>query len=166
MSPQPNRAQRRREAKLARVKPNRSAFKFDTRYTKEIDTFDTIDRLFLGMRNGQLRWGPSGWLIMGISGEDMDVLSALSGWIDYWRQLADHVQADYDDAALRRLAKSLEYEKPMTMAELDAAAEVVERQRKLYRAIPHATRKLIYHKVKAEIDRENEIRELMKGKYQ
>lgn len=166
MIPQQNRTQRRREARLARHKPNRSTLRFDTRYTKEIDTFDTIDRLFLAMRNGELRWGPTGWLIMGISGEDMDVLSALHGWIDYWRQLADHVRADYDDTALRRLAKSLEYEKPMTMAEVDAAAVVVERQRKLYRAIPHATRKQIYHKVKAEIDRENEIRELLKREYQ
>lgn len=159
-----SRALDRKLAKLAKHKPNRSTARYNTPITLEHDSFDTGERLFLAMRNGHLEWGADGWQIMGIQGQSMDVLSALEGWTLYWRILAEDLQISYDDTALVRLAKSLTYEKPMTLAELDAAYAVIQYQRVLFRKVPQKSRKEVCDKVRSSIAQENEIRALLKSK--
>lgn len=159
-----SRAQKRMEARMAKHKPNRSKAQYNTSIQLEFDAFDTIDRMFLAIRNGALEWEPSGFVIKGISGEYMHVLSALQGWIAYWAALAEHLKLDYSDAALVKLAKSLEYEKPMQPAEVEAAYAVVNHQRQFFRNIPQPIRKRVCDQVRDEIAKENEIRELLKVK--
>lgn len=156
-----SRAEKRLQARMAKHKPNRSKAQYNTSIQLEFEAFDTIDRLFLALKNGALEWGAEGWLIRGISGEYMHVLSALQGWIHYWKALADKLQLDYDDTALVKLAKALEYEKPMQPAEVTAAYAVVNHQRQFFRNIPQVIRKQVCDQVREEIAKENEIRELI-----
>lgn len=157
-----NRAMRRQQARVARARPNRSRAQYTNVLTLENDCFDSIDRLFLAIRHGYLRQDAAGFVLTGIDGRDFHVVSALDGWCCFWRELAEETGMDYDGSAMERLCKALEYEKPLTLAEVDAAARVLEVQRALYRTIPQGVRRRVYDRVHAEIVREDEIRELMR----
>lgn len=159
-----NRADKRIQAKLAKHKPNRSRIQYNNVLMMQNDCFDSLDRMFLSIRNGELRWSHDGYVIMGINGHDLHICSAMSGWIYFWDELTAEMGIAYDGSAMKRLCKSLEYDKPLTMAEVDAAEQVLEVQRKLYRAIPQDRRRAVYARVRAELDRENEIRDLLKEK--
>lgn len=157
-----SRALDRKLAKQTKHKPNRSKALYNTSIQLEFEAFDTIERLFLALKNGALEWDAEGFIIRGLSGEYMHVLSALQGWIQYWSELAKHLALQYDDTALVRLAKSLEYEKPMQLAEVNAAYAVVSHQRQFFRKIDRAIRKEICDQVRESIARENETRALLK----
>jgi hypothetical protein len=142
--------------------PNRSAARYITHFQREHESFDTIERMFQQIRHGELRYDPQeGWVIMGLAGEDLHILSALEGWILYWETLTDDQGIAYEDSALRRLARSLEYEKPLNEAEVTAAYAVVQLQRSLYRTLPKTITTRVSHEVSARIRRDNEIRERM-----
>lgn len=159
-----SRAQRRAQERAQRRggrKPNRSTAIYTTKFQLEHESFDTIERLFEQIRNGELRYDQKdGWVIMSLAGEDMHVLSAMEGWIEYWQSLAADQNIPYDDGALCRLAKSLEYEKPMNMAEVDAAYAVVCRQRELYRALPKYVTTRVAKAVRAKLASENQAEEI------
>lgn len=154
-----NRFQRR--IALKKRKPNRSSAIFTTQFILDFQAFDSIERLFIAVRNGELEWSPEGWQLMGITGEKLHVVSALQGWIQFWKALADDQFLPYHDAPLVKFCKSLEYEKPMNLNEVNAAYEVVEIQRRFYRTIPKPAIRRVTEEVRKEIARENEIRELM-----
>lgn len=156
-----NRAEKRLQARMAKHKPNRSRMQYNNILTLQNDCFDSLDRMFLSIRNGELRWNGKAYVIMGINGHDLHICSALSGWVYYWEELTDEMGVSYDGSAMKRLCKSLEYDKPLTLAEVDAAEEVLEVQRKLYRSIPQQKRREVYARVDAELKREGEIRELI-----
>jgi hypothetical protein len=157
-----NRAQKRMAAKTNRHKFNRSRAIYTTNFQLEHESFDTIERLFQQIRNGELRYDrKDGWIIMGLSGEDLHILSAIEGWMLYWRTLTEEQSIQYDDSAMRRLAKSLEYEKPMNMAEVEAAYAVLEQQRRIYRALPKSITTLVSKQVQQQIRVESEIRSLL-----
>jgi len=157
-----NRTERRRQAKLAKRRPNRSAIRYNTDLTLEFEAFDSIERLFVAVRSGELEWSQEGWQLMGLGGEKLHVVSALQGWIKFWQELAEHESLLYDDAALVKFCRSLEYEKPMSLREVDAAYEVVKLQRKFYRAIPKDVIRKVTHKVRAELATDAEIEKLLK----
>ena len=156
-----NRAEKRMQARVAKHKINRSKAQYNNILTMQNDCFDSLDRMFLSIRNGELRWDGKAYVIMGINGHDIHICSALSGWVYYWEQLTADMGIAYDGSAMKRLCKSLEYDKPLTMSEVDAAQEVLEIQRKLYRSIPQQKRREVYARVNAELKRESEIRELI-----
>lgn len=158
-----NRAQRRMAKRQANRRPNRSAAIYTTNFQLEFESFDSIERLFLSVRNGELEWTPEGWQMMSLSGDPLNIVSALEGWIKYWQALAEDQHLPYDDAAMVKFCKSLAYEKPMQLAEVEAAYAVVCEQRRLYRALPKSVTTRVSHKVQAEIAVENEIERLMKG---
>lgn len=148
--------------RLACRKPNRSTAIYTTGFQLEFESFDTIERMFQQIRNGELRFDQrEGWVIMGLSGEDLHILSALEGWMTYWSTLTEENGLQYDDKALHRLAKSLEYEKPMNMAEVEAAYAVVQHQRILYRTMPKSVTTRTAKKVQAQIRRDEEIKILV-----
>ena len=157
-----NRTERRKQAKLAKRRPNRSAIKYNNFLTIESNAFDSIERLFIAARHGALEWGLDGWQIMGIDGDMIHVVSALQGWIKFWQELAEHESLPYNDDPLVKFCKSLEYEKPMSLREVDAAYEVVKLQRKFYRAIPKDVIRKVTHKVRAELATDAEIEKLLK----
>lgn len=158
-----NRAESRRAARAAKHKPNRSAARYITPAQLEFDSFDSIDRLFQKLRHGELEWGANGWVIMGLSGASLHILSALDGWLEYWSTLALQQSIAYNDVPLRRLAKSLEYNKPLTEAEVDAAQRVVDQQRLMYRTLPKSITTAVSKQVQATIRRDNEIGDLARG---
>jgi len=160
-----SRALRRAMARAERRghKPNRSKARYVTNFQLEHESFDTIERLFQQMRNGELRYdeGDKSWVVMGLDGRDMDVLSALEGWMTFWTELTEEHGIQYDDRALAKLAKSLEYHKPMTIEEVEAAYKVVEAQRTIYRVLPKSVTTAVAHRVQAQIRTENEIKALV-----
>lgn len=159
-----NRAERRKQAQIAKHKPNRSAIKYNTDIQLEFESFDSIDRMFQQIRHGALSYEQGeGFVIMGLSGEMLHIESALAGWIEYWKELTEHVGAEYDDAALVRLLKALEYAKPLSMREVDAAYKVVDVQRALYRALPKQVTTEVALKVKNDIRVTDEIRQLIRA---
>jgi hypothetical protein len=159
-----NRQQRRAQKHAKPRKENRSAKTYFTGFQLEFESFDTVERFFMHMRNGSLEWEDGeGWVILGLSGEYLHILSALEGWITYWHELCLGEDISYDDSALRRLAKSLEYEKPLNMAEINAAYAVVGLQRQLYRALPKQVTTRYAHTVRAQIKRDDEIKDLIKA---
>ena len=156
-----NRTQRRLAKRQAKAKPNRSKSIYTTNFSLEFETFDTIERMFLKLRNGEIEYEGAHPVIMGLHGEFYRVLPAMDGWLQYWRELTEAHGLDYDDRALRKLYNSLEYGKPLNVAEIDAAYAVVKRQRELYRALPKSVTTATAHRVMADIRRTDEIRELM-----
>ena len=100
---------------------------------------------------------------MGLKGEYYGVLAALEGWTEYWAEVADRNAIAYDDGALRRLAKSLEYNKPLNLGEVNAAYAVVEQQRQMFRTLPRKHIAEVAIEVMQKIQRTDEIRELMKA---
>ncbi|MFA7351350.1 MAG: hypothetical protein WC009_11360 [Methylotenera sp.] len=157
-----NRAQRRKLEKSKSQKPNRSRLKMTNYFTLEFDTFDSIERLFQQLRNGALLYSQKdGWQIMGLSGEMLHIESALEGWLKYWKELTEQNNIPYDDAPLVRILKALEYVKPLSRREIDAAYKVVELQRHLYRTVPKAETTRVVREVQKDIRRTDEIRELM-----
>lgn len=159
-----NREQRRKQAKAGQIKPNRSRLKMTNYFTLEFDTFDSIERLFQQLRNGALLYSQKdGWQLMGISGEMLHIESALAGWIQYWQELTAQNNIPYDDAPLVRILKALEYVKPLSMREIDAAYKVVQLQRHLYRTVPKAETTRVVREVQQSIRTTDEIRELLKA---
>lgn len=158
-----NRQQKRQLAKQRNHKPNRSKAIYTTNFQLEFESFDSIERLFANMRNGALEYEQGeGWVIMGLSGEYLHVLSALEGWMEYWRIITMENGIPYDDSALRRFAKSLEYEKPLNLGEVEAAYQVVQIQRHLYRTLPKSITTNTARNVMADIKRNDEIKALIR----
>jgi hypothetical protein len=80
--------------------------------------------------------------------------------MDEWEQVAKRFNADYDDGPLRRLAKSLEYDKPLTEQQVEAAYAVVKRQRELFRAYPRREIAKIAIEVMQRIKAEQEAKDV------
>lgn len=158
-----NRQQRRLEEKRKARKPNRSSAIYTTNFQLEFESFDSIERLFANIRNGSLEYQQGeGWVIMGLSGEYLHVLSALEGWMDYWTEITNEQEIPYNDVALRKFGKSLEYEKPLNMLEVNAAYEIVKLQRQLYRALPKSVTTRTARNIMARNKMNDEIKSLIR----
>ena len=130
-----SRDQRRQQKKAA--KRQHRGGRFIPKALDEWEQFDSIERMFQKIKHGEIEWDGTNYVFMGMKGETYALLPALEGWTEYWAEVAKRFDiADYDDGALRRLAKSLEYDKPLTEQQVEAAYAVVEQQRAMFRAIP------------------------------
>lgn len=157
-----NRAQRRKQEKSKAIKPNRSRVKMTNNFTLEFDTFDSIERLFQQLRNFAVVYSENhGWEIMGLSGEMIHIESALTGWIQYWKELTEQNNIPYEDAALVRILMAFESFEPLSKREIEEAYKVVKVQRHLYRTLPKAETTRVANLVQKDIKRTDEIRELM-----
>jgi hypothetical protein len=126
----------------------------------EWEQFDTIERTFQKIKHGEIEWDGTHYIIMGLKGEHYAVLPALEGWTEYWSEVAKRFNAEYDDGPLRRLAKSLEYDKPLTEQQVEAAYAVVKRQRELFRAFPRREIGKIAIEVMQRIQAEQEAKDV------
>jgi hypothetical protein len=154
--------QQRRQAERKPSKFSRSHAIYSTKFTLEHESFDSIERLFAKLRIGELEWTKEdGYVIRGLSGEYLHIVSALEGFIDCWRTIADGEDISYDDSALRRLAKSLEYEKPLNMVEIESAYNVVKVQRSMYRALPKLVISKYAKQTQSKFRVNDEIRDLI-----
>lgn len=130
-----NRAQRRIQGK--RAKRQHHERRILPPAMDEWEQFDSIERVFEKIKHGEIEWDGTHYIIMGLKGDTYAVLPALEGWTEYWAEVAKrNAVTDYNDGPLRRMAKSLEYDKPLTEAQVDAAYAVVQRQRAMFRAYP------------------------------
>lgn len=154
-----NRAQRR-AAERARPMPPRR--KFIPKPMDELEQFDTIERLFQKLRHGSVETDGRQVVIMSLQGEFYAVLPAMDGWLEYWQEVAARFQVEYDDKPLRKLQKSLEYDKPLTTAEVDAAYAVVQKEREMFRSIPRNELSKIAIEIMRRIQTTEEIREFLK----
>jgi hypothetical protein len=157
-----NREQRRLAKKLAGRKPVIER-RVVPSAVDEWEQFDSIERMFQKLRNGEIEYEGNTIVIMGLKGEYYGVLAALEGWTEYWAEVADRNAIAYDDGALRRLAKSLEYNKPLNLGEVNAAYAVVEQQRQMFRTLPRRHIAQVAIEVMQKIQRTDEIRELMRA---
>jgi hypothetical protein len=158
-----NRAQRRALEKAKRHKPNRSAAIYTGHFQLEFETFDTIERMFEKLRNGEIEYEGSKPVIMGLHGEYYELLPAFDGWVKYWRELTEQQGIAYDDGAMMRLRNSLEYGMPLTEKQVEDAYAVVKLQRQLYRAIPKSITTKVAHAVMRDIRLDDQIKEAMRG---
>jgi hypothetical protein len=158
-----NRELRRAEKRLAKAKPNRSRAIYVTNFQLEFESFDTIERLFVQLRHGAIEYVGGKPIIMGLHGEHYEMLPAMEGWLKYWQELAAEHDLEYDDGPLLRLCKSLEYGKPLLPAEIEAAYAVVGVQRRYYRTLPKSVTTAMSRQVVADIQRTDEIRNLMRA---
>lgn len=154
--------EQRRKAERKPAKFSRSHAIYSTKYTLEHESFDSIERLFGKLRIGELEWTvKDGYVIRGLSGEYLHITSALEGFIDCWKTIAEGEGISYDDTALRKLSKSLEYEKPLNMAEVEAAYDVVKVQRAMYRALPKMVITKYAKQTQSKFRVNDEIKDLM-----
>ena len=167
-----NRSQRRKESRAKKAKPNRSRAQYTNDFTMEFESFDSIERLFQQLRHGVLSYDDDGYCIMGLSGEMLHIESALSGWCEYWKTLTEQNGIKYDDSPLQLLRRALENTASdslewagikITQHHIAEAYEVIKIQRQLYRQLPKSLTTQVAHKVKAEIRKVDEIRELLLG---
>ena len=156
-----NRQQRRMELKALKHKTNRSRVQMNNYFQLEFETFETIERLFEMMRNGSLLWDGKSWVIMGQQGVLVDITYSLGWWLRYWKTIANRAGKQYDDTAMVRLLKSLEYHKPLTIDEVNKAYDVVKMQRWLYR---NAGAKLVSQTVDElkKVQEQEEMKELLR----
>lgn len=101
----------------------------------EFQQFDDTDRLIQKLEHGALEH-QQGRPVMTTKGVTYDVLSALEGWMEYWRMLADKHNIDYDDAPMRTVVCRLENAMPLTQSHIQGFKNVVAAQRAMFRAIP------------------------------
>lgn len=125
--------------------------------------FDSIERLFIQLKAGAVEVEGNQITIMGLHGERYAVLPALEGWITYWSTLATRHSIPYDDTAMRKLAKSLEYDKPLQLTEVEAAYKVVDLQRRMFRALPRKEVAEVAKEVVHDIRMTDEIKELIRA---
>lgn len=165
-----NRAQRRKESRAKKAKPNRSRAQYTNNFTMEFESFDSIERLFQQLRHGALSYDQDGYCIMGLSGEILHIESALSGWCEYWNTLTEQIGIEYDDGPLELLRRALENTASdvlewagikITHRHIDEAYEVIKIQRQLYRQLPKSLTTKVAHEVKSNIRKVDEIRELL-----
>lgn len=160
-----NRAQRRMAKKATRHKV-RAPRAFIPPTLDCWEQFDSIERLFSQLKAGAVEVESSMITIMGLHGERYAVLPALEGWITYWHTLATRHGIPYNDTAMRKLAKSLEYDKPLQMAEVEAAYQVVELQRRMFRVLPRKEVAAVAKEVMHDIRVTDEIKGLMGWLYE
>lgn len=154
-----NREEKRRLAKQAGRKENRSRKQTRSRLFMEYESFDCVERMFMMLRNGSLLFSQKdGWVLMGLSGEMFTIVDALAGWLEYWQTVAEKMKMEYNGAPLAKLHKALVYHKPLSIKEIDAAYEVVKLQHLMYRSLPADVLSKTVNEVKEQIDREDEIK--------
>lgn len=159
-----NRAQRRAQAKLEKRKPNRSREQLNNMVMLEFETFDPVERMFEMIRNGSLLYSQrDGWVIMGNHGDLIKISYCLGWWIKQWKVLAERANVAYDDAALVKLHKCLEYHKPLTVAEVDSAYAVIAAERVMYRTIDQQLLMKVVKELQLEQTRLEETKALLKA---
>jgi len=155
-----NRLQRRQARKSSGHKRKINKC-FVSKLQDEWEQFDSIERLFIQLKAGAVEVEGNQITIMGLHGERYAVLPALEGWITYWNILATRHGFPYDDTAMRKLAKSLEYDKPLRLDEVEAAYQIVELQRRMFRALPRRDVAAVAIEVMKDIRVTDEIKELI-----
>lgn len=101
----------------------------------EFEQFDDIERMVQKLEHGAIET-EQGRPVMTTKGVTYDVLSALEGWMEYWRMLADKHSIPYDDQPMHTVARRLENVMPLTPTHIDGFKRVVEQQRAMFRTIP------------------------------
>lgn len=101
----------------------------------EFEQFDDIDRLTQKLEHGAIEV-EHGRPVMTTKGVTYDVLSALEGWMEYWRMLADKHTIAYDDQQMHAVARRLENGMPLTPTIIEGFKRIVEQQRAMFRSIP------------------------------
>lgn len=158
-----NRAQRRQADKLAKRKPNRSRAQLNNMVMLEFETFETIERMFAQIRNGELNYHPTmGWVILGGNGALCDIVYSMRWWLKQWATVAQRASIAYDDTALRKLHKALEYHMPLSLAQVNNAYAVVQKQRYIYRTIDQQLLMRVVNELQAEQAKQLEIEKLIK----
>lgn len=101
----------------------------------EFEQFDDIARMIQKLEHGAIET-QQGRPVMTTKGVTYDVLSALEGWMTYWRMLADKHGIKYDDQPMHTVARRLENGMPLTPTHVQEFKRVVEQQRAMFRTIP------------------------------
>lgn len=101
----------------------------------EFEQFDDIERMTQKLEHGAIET-QQGRPVMTTKGVTYDVLSALEGWMEYWRMLADKHGIAYDDEPMRVVARRLENAMPLTPSHIEGFKRVVSAQRAMFRSIP------------------------------
>ena len=101
----------------------------------EFEQFDDIERMIQKLEHGAIET-EQGRPVMTTKGVTYDVLSALEGWMEYWRMLADKHGVAYDDQPMHAVARRLENVMPLTQSLIDGFKRVVAAQRAMFRSIP------------------------------
>lgn len=101
----------------------------------EFKQFDDIERLIQKLEHGAIET-EQGRPVMTTKGVTYDVLSALDGWMTYWRMLADKHTIAYDDQQMHAVARRLENGMPLTPTIIEGFKRIVEQQRAMFRSIP------------------------------
>lgn len=101
----------------------------------EFEQFDDIERMVQKLEHGAIET-EQGRPVMTTKGVTYDVLSALEGWMEYWRMLADKHSIPYDDQPMHTVARRLENVMPLTPTHIDGFKRVVAQQRAMFRSIP------------------------------
>jgi len=158
-----NRQQRRQADKLAKHKPNRSRAQLNNMVMLEFETFETIERMFAQIRNGDLNYRPDiGWVILGGNGALCDIVYSMRWWLKQWATVAQRASITYDDTALAKLHKALEYHMPLSLAQVNNAYAVVQKQRHIYRTIDQQLLMRTVNELQAEQAKQLEIEKLIK----
>lgn len=158
-----NREQRRQAERDAKRKPNRSRAQLNNMVMLEFETFETIERMFAQIRNGELNYSPTmGWVILGGNGALCDIVYSMRWWLKQWATVAERANIAYDDTALAKLHKALEYHMPLTLAHVTNAYTVVQQQRHIYRTIDQQLLMRVVNELQAEQSKQIEIEQLMK----
>ena len=101
----------------------------------EFQQFDDTMRLIQKLEHGAIEH-QQGRPVMTTKGVTYDVLSALEGWMEYWRMLADKHNINYNDEPMRVVTCRLENAMPLTPTHIDGFKSVVDAQRAMFRSIP------------------------------
>lgn len=87
--------------------------------------FRPIHRLFDQLRQGEIDSARGKPLFLDWQGQWCEVVPALEGWADCWERISAGERLGLSLAAVRRLAKLLEYDVPMTEQQIEAAWQEV-----------------------------------------
>ena len=134
---------------------------FIPKYLDEFEQFDSIERVFQKLKNGEIEYQGEHPVILGLHGEYYAILPALDGWLSHWRLVAEGFNIDYDDANLVKLKNKLSVNMPLTLNQIENAYQVVQSQRAMFRTLPRDAIIKAANDVMRDIQTTDAIKELM-----
>lgn len=105
------------------------------KYLDEFTIFSDIERVLEKLGNGEIEHVGGKAVFMASNGEWCQIVPALNGWISVWKRYDAQFKLNHDVSALVRVCNKLNYNAPLTEAQVKAAKDTVDNQRRLFRRL-------------------------------
>lgn len=101
----------------------------------EFAIFSDIDRIMQKLEHGEIEHANGRPIFLSATGEWCEVVPALNGWISVWKRYDQQFALQHDLSPLVRVCNKLNFNSPLTPAQVQAAKDTISAQRKLFKRL-------------------------------